>query len=72
MPSSSGIVMPRLRIRPTQVVEHVGVEGQVADHVGGVAALVPHRLDGQVVADRRVRLGVAGDADVRRTGCRSP
>ena len=44
--------------------QHLRVEGQVADHVGGVAALVPHRLDGQVVVDGRVRLGVAGDADV--------
>ena len=71
MPSSSGMVMPRPRIRPTQVAEHVGVEGQVADDVRGVAALVPHRLDGEVVADRRVRLGVAGDADVRERAARA-
>ena len=64
-PSSSGRVMPRSRIRCSQSFTSAGVEGQVADHVGRVPALVPHRLHGQVVVDRRVRLGVAGDADVR-------
>ena len=45
-------------------LDRVGVEGQVADDVGRVAALVPHRLHGEVVVDLGVRLGVAGDADV--------
>ena len=51
------------------VLDHRGVEGQVADDLGGVLALVPHRLDGQVVVDRRVALRIAGDPDVRGTGC---
>ena len=71
MPSSSGIVIPRPRIRRDPGRDDVGVEGQVADDVGGVAALVPHRLDGEVVVDRRVRLGVAGDADVRERPARA-
>ena len=64
MPSSSGMVTPRAAQAVDPVADPRRVEGQVADHVGRVAALVPHRLHGEVVVDRRVRLGVAGDADV--------
>ena len=70
MPSSIGIVMPRVRIRSSQTPDRLGVEGQVADHVRGVPALVPHRLHGEVVADRGVRLRVAGDADLGERAAR--
>ena len=45
-----------------------GVEAEVADDVGGVGPLVPHGLHGDVVVDRGVALGVAGDADRRANG----
>ena len=63
-PSSSGSVMPRSRIRCSQSLITAGVEGQVADDVRRMPALVPHRLHGEVVVDRRMTLGVAGDADL--------
>ena len=44
------------------------VEAQVADDVGGVPALVPHGLDGDVVLDPRVALRVAGDPGPRERG----
>jgi hypothetical protein len=49
---------------PHPGADSVGIEGQVADHVSGVVPLVPHRLDGEVVGDRRVGLRVTGDADL--------
>ena len=45
--------------------EHARVEAEVAHDVRGVLALVPHRLDGDVVVDERMALGVTGDTDVR-------
>jgi hypothetical protein len=39
------------------------VEAQIADDVGGEAALVPHRLDGEVVLYEAVPLRITGDAD---------
>ncbi|CAM5479220.1 hypothetical protein SVIOM74S_09855 [Streptomyces violarus] len=39
------------------------VQAEVAHDVRGVLALVPHGLDGDVVVDERVTLGIAGDTD---------
>ncbi len=44
--------------------DRLGAEADLADDVGREAALVPHRLDGDVVVDEGMALGVAGDADL--------
>ena len=63
-PEQQRQVMPRSRSRCSQSLTSAGSKVRLRDDVRGVLALVPHRLDGQVVVDRRVRLGVARDADV--------
>src|SRR6266699_6379543 len=44
------------------------VETEVADDVGRLAALVPHRLDREVVVDEAVAFRVAGHADLLHRG----
>ena len=41
------------------LLHHARIEAEVADDVGRDAPLVPHRLDGQVVVDEAVALGIA-------------
>ena len=48
---------------PDPLPQRRRIEAQVADDVGRMPPLVPHRLDGDIVLDLRVGLRVSGDAD---------
>ncbi len=64
MPTKIGRRVPRSQTRSTQSESDARVEADLADDVRGETGLVEHRLNGGLVVDERVALGVARDPDV--------